>query len=133
MFTHTINPKNTLAHWSQKKIFKCVNCPPHHLHFSKMHECIHRIYFQNKFFKHAYSQYIFLPLKCIDSQFRSVHFEKGNYSDTFDTENNVIHVLIHFGERKMWWTMNTFDVWRLLVWRFFFKQMGSMCFYVSEK
>ena len=52
----------------------------------------------------AYIAFIFkiFPLKCIDSQFRSVHFEKGNYSDTFDTENNVIRVLIHFGERKMW-------------------------------
>ena len=52
---------------------------------------------------------IYLP----SSKMHNVHFDKGNYSDTFDTailwnkgviENNVINVVIHFGKRIIWWT-----------------------------
>ena len=51
MFTHTINLHNTLPHWSQRKSFKCVHCS--YLHFFKMHQYKHHIYFQNEFFKHV--------------------------------------------------------------------------------
>ena len=52
---------------------------------------------------------IYLP----SSKMHNVHFDKGNYSDTFDTailwnkgviENNVINVVVHFGKRIIWWT-----------------------------
>ena len=52
---------------------------------------------------------IYLP----SSKMHNVNFDKGNYSDTFDTailwnkgviENNVINVVIHFGKRIIWWT-----------------------------
>ena len=51
---------------------------------------------------------IYLP----SSRMHNIHFDEGNYSDTFDTailwnkgviENNVINVVIHFGKRIIFW------------------------------
>ena len=47
---------------------------------------------------------IYLP----SSKMHNVHFDKGNYSDTFDTEifwnKGVIENNVNFGKRIIWWT-----------------------------
>ena len=81
MFTHTINLHNTLPHWSQKENFQMCSLFSKSVHFINTFISLKGITF---IFKRNSSNMSFI-IYLSSSKMHHVHFEKGNYSDTFDT------------------------------------------------